>query len=197
MERWIGSLVQYQEHQDPSTVAASEIPPTKKIKNEPASSSISFVSRPPTSLPSSTSQSQTYSPTAPYLTTPPSTYPTRQMPPHITKPVYQSQSSPQMSQFSAFFQSLATLSQSSSLRAVTANQSQRAAPMTVDGRPSASQGIPSSVIRPNPLAPATPNAPFLPMFNQTANQRGVKVDYTAEFNGPSHAGQWTVQCIGM
>lgn len=35
------------------------------------------------------------------------------------------------------------------------------------------------------------------MFNQTAAQRGVKVDYSAEFSGPSHAGQWTVQCIGM
>ncbi len=193
--------MQYQEHQTPSTVVAtSEVPPAKKIKNEPVSSSISFAMGPPAPPSSSTSQSQTYSPTAPYLNNPPtSTYPSRQLPPHINKPVYHTQASPQLSNFSAFFQSLATLSQSPSLRAVTANQSkqQRAPSMTADGKPSINQGIPSSVIKPNPLAPATPNAPFLPLFNQTANQRGVKVDYTAEFSGPSHAGQWTVQCIGM
>lgn len=50
---------------------------------------------------------------------------------------------------------------------------------------------------PNPLAPAQPGLAFLPLFNQTATQRRVKVEYPAEFSGPSHAGQWSVQCVGM
>ncbi|KAG6821357.1 hypothetical protein H0H93_014154 [Arthromyces matolae] len=49
---------------------------------------------------------------------------------------------------------------------------------------------------PNPLAPAQPSLPFLPLFNQTAAQRRVVVAYPAEFSGPPHAGQWSVQCIG-
>ncbi|KAK7059141.1 hypothetical protein VNI00_001767 [Paramarasmius palmivorus] len=48
---------------------------------------------------------------------------------------------------------------------------------------------------PNPLSPAQPHLAFLPLFNQTATQRKVKVDYQAAFSGPSHAGKWTVQCI--
>jgi len=48
---------------------------------------------------------------------------------------------------------------------------------------------------PNPLAPAQPNLPFLPLFNQTASQRRCIVEYPAEFSGPSHAGKWTVKCI--
>lgn len=53
-----------------------------------------------------------------------------------------------------------------------------------------------SGLPPNPMAPAQPNLPFLPMFKQAALQRGVKVDYLAEFNVPSHAGKWMVKCIG-
>lgn len=49
---------------------------------------------------------------------------------------------------------------------------------------------------PNPLAPAQPGAAFLPLFNQTAAQRRVSVDYPAEFSGPSHAGRWTAHCVG-
>lgn len=49
---------------------------------------------------------------------------------------------------------------------------------------------------PNPLAPAQPGLAFLPLFNETATRRGVTVDYPSEFYGPSHAGQWTVQCVG-
>lgn len=48
---------------------------------------------------------------------------------------------------------------------------------------------------PNPLAPAQPSLPFLPLFNQTAAQRRVMVEYPAEFIGPPHAGRWTVRCI--
>ncbi|OCH94710.1 hypothetical protein OBBRIDRAFT_722201 [Obba rivulosa] len=48
---------------------------------------------------------------------------------------------------------------------------------------------------PNPLAPAQPSAAFLPLFNQTANQRRLVVEYPAQFSGPAHAGRWTVQCI--
>ncbi|THV06004.1 hypothetical protein K435DRAFT_960795 [Dendrothele bispora CBS 962.96] len=47
----------------------------------------------------------------------------------------------------------------------------------------------------NPLAPAQPSMAFLPLFNQTAAQRRVTVEYPAEFAGPSHAGRWTVQCV--
>ncbi|KAF9270035.1 hypothetical protein L218DRAFT_952228 [Marasmius fiardii PR-910] len=47
----------------------------------------------------------------------------------------------------------------------------------------------------NPLSPAQPHLAFLPLFNQMAAQRKVKVDYQAQFAGPSHAGKWTVQCI--
>jgi hypothetical protein len=55
--------------------------------------------------------------------------------------------------------------------------------------------IPSMTF-PNPLAPAQPSLPFLPLFNQTAAQRRVTVEYPAEFIGPPHAGRWTVRCIG-
>ncbi|RDB28875.1 Ribonuclease 3 [Hypsizygus marmoreus] len=48
---------------------------------------------------------------------------------------------------------------------------------------------------PNPLAPAQPNLPFLPLFNQTATQRRVTVEYPAEFTGPPHAGRWRVRCV--
>jgi hypothetical protein len=51
--------------------------------------------------------------------------------------------------------------------------------------------------QPNPLAPAQPDLPFLPLFNQTVQQRGVSVEYSADFSGPSHSGTWTVDCIGM
>ncbi|KAL0071795.1 hypothetical protein AAF712_000717 [Marasmius tenuissimus] len=47
----------------------------------------------------------------------------------------------------------------------------------------------------NPLSPAQPHLAFLPLFNQTASQRKVKVDYQSQFSGPSHAGKWTVQCV--
>lgn len=51
-------------------------------------------------------------------------------------------------------------------------------------------------VLPNPLAPAQPGLPFLPLFNQAAMQRRVTVEYIAEFSGPSHAGRWTVKCVG-
>jgi hypothetical protein len=52
------------------------------------------------------------------------------------------------------------------------------------------------IVSPNPLAPSRPGLSFLPLFNQAATQRRVKVEYVPEFNGPSHAGRWTVQCVG-
>lgn len=198
MGKWVELLVQYHELRNSSPPTTSDIPPAKKVKNEPISSSLtSFGAASSTSSSTSTAStsSQLYSPTSPYLSAPtqtyPSAYPARQVPPHMSKPSYQAQAS-DLSSFSALLQSL-TNSQSLSGQAVTAKQPQRARPMTVDGKSSVGQ---APVVRPNPLAPATPNAPFLPMFNQTAAQRGVKVDYSAEFSGPSHAGQWTVQCIG-
>ncbi|KAI0756773.1 hypothetical protein C8Q80DRAFT_1264791 [Daedaleopsis nitida] len=47
----------------------------------------------------------------------------------------------------------------------------------------------------NPLAPAQPGSAFLPLFNQTAQQRRLDVQYPAQFAGPPHAGRWTVQCL--
>ncbi|CCL98505.1 uncharacterized protein FIBRA_00504 [Fibroporia radiculosa] len=47
----------------------------------------------------------------------------------------------------------------------------------------------------NPLSPAQPMAAFLPLFNQTANQRRLTVEYPAQFSGPAHAGRWTVKCM--
>ena len=55
---------------------------------------------------------------------------------------------------------------------------------------------PLPAARPNPLAPAQPDAAFLPLFNQEASKRRVSVEYLSEFSGPSHAGRWTVKCIG-
>lgn len=49
---------------------------------------------------------------------------------------------------------------------------------------------------PNPLAPAQPHLAFLPLFNQTANQRGLNVNYPAVLVGPPHAGKWSVSCVG-
>lgn len=58
-------------------------------------------------------------------------------------------------------------------------------------------GPPPPLPTSNPLAPAQPMAAFLPIFNQTANQRRLAVEYPAQFSGPAHAGRWTVQCVGM
>lgn len=57
-------------------------------------------------------------------------------------------------------------------------------------------GPPPPLPASNPLAPAQPMAAFLPLFNQTANQRRLAVEYPAQFSGPAHAGRWTVQCVG-
>ena len=49
---------------------------------------------------------------------------------------------------------------------------------------------------PTPLrVPAQPERPFLPHFHQSAADRGVKLEYTSEYTGLAHAGEWTVQCI--
>lgn len=192
-----------------------DVPATKKIKhgvNDPSLSSFGGTSPAPSTVSTSRSTSSTatttssstaattahtYSPTAPYLNAPhqyPPVYPTRQMPPHMhnkTSPYPHvsggrgstaGMPGPTPMPLSALYQSLAKLSQSPALKAITANQSQKIlSPMTS---------------MPNPLAPATPNAPFLPMFNTTAVQRGVKIEYVAEFEGPAHAGQWLVECLG-
>ncbi|TFK56720.1 hypothetical protein OE88DRAFT_1730182 [Heliocybe sulcata] len=49
---------------------------------------------------------------------------------------------------------------------------------------------------PPPPLPATGgmNMSYLQLFNQTANQRRIAVEYPAAFVGPPHAGQWTVSC---
>lgn len=57
--------------------------------------------------------------------------------------------------------------------------------------------MPAPPLPPNPLAPAQPQSAFLPLFNQTAQQRRLEVQYPAQFTGPAHAGRWTVSCLGM
>jgi len=47
----------------------------------------------------------------------------------------------------------------------------------------------------NPLAPGAPKSAFLSLFNQTATQRGVKVEWNAAMSGPGHSLTWTVECI--
>ncbi|KAG1825751.1 uncharacterized protein BJ212DRAFT_1315897 [Suillus subaureus] len=54
---------------------------------------------------------------------------------------------------------------------------------------------PPRISPPNPLAPAQPHLAFLPLFNQTAHQRGVSVSYPASLVGPPHAGKWNVTCV--
>lgn len=56
---------------------------------------------------------------------------------------------------------------------------------------------PPPTTKPPPLPP-TPNQQisFLPLFNQTASQRRLGVEYVPEFHGPPHAGKWHVKCIG-
>lgn len=59
----------------------------------------------------------------------------------------------------------------------------------------------------NPLPPASPPPPLpgnplgqqgvlLASFNQTAAQRGLKIEWKAEQSGPGHALTWNVECIG-
>ena len=56
---------------------------------------------------------------------------------------------------------------------------------------------PPPTTRPPPLPP-TPGQQisYLPLFNQTASQRRLGVEYTAQFFGPPHAGEWAVKCLG-
>ncbi|KAJ8474516.1 hypothetical protein ONZ51_g7179 [Trametes cubensis] len=56
---------------------------------------------------------------------------------------------------------------------------------------------PAPPLPPPPLPPSTPqpHSAFLPLFNQTAQQRRLEVTYPAQFTGPPHAGRWTVQCV--
>ena len=64
------------------------------------------------------------------------------------------------------------------------------------GTPLQSQPPPPTT-KPPPLPP-TPNQQisFLPLFNQTASQRRLTVDYIPQFYGPPHAGKWHVKCMG-
>ncbi|EKM61301.1 uncharacterized protein PHACADRAFT_247810 [Phanerochaete carnosa HHB-10118-sp] len=63
------------------------------------------------------------------------------------------------------------------------------------GPPPPLPSMPSALGISNPLAPAQPQTAFLPLFNQTANQRRMFVEYPAAFSGPAHAGKWTVKCV--
>jgi len=63
------------------------------------------------------------------------------------------------------------------------------------GPPPPLPNMPIAPNMPNPLAPAQPHTAFLPLFNQTANQRRMFVEYPATFSGPAHAGKWTVKCV--
>jgi len=219
--KWIELLVQYHEQQQNTSLTPtiamssmtggmeSDVPVTKKTKHGANGPSLaSFGGIPPVSSTMSTSTSTSpsstlaaagttvhaYSPTAPYLNASqqyPAGYSARQLPPHLQNktslypqlsgggPTGRAPPQPQMS-LSALYQSLAKLSQSPALKAITANQAPKTSVRSVM----------------NPIVPATPNAPFLPTFNTLAAQRGVKVEYVAEFRGPAHAGEWSVQCRG-
>ncbi|KAI0307675.1 hypothetical protein B0F90DRAFT_1621845 [Multifurca ochricompacta] len=48
----------------------------------------------------------------------------------------------------------------------------------------------------NPLAPEAPKSAYLSLFNQTAAQRGIKVDWQMDRTGPGHSLTWVVQCLG-
>jgi hypothetical protein len=58
----------------------------------------------------------------------------------------------------------------------------------------------------NPLPPASPPPPLpgssvgqgllLASFNQTATQRGLKIEWKAAQSGPGHALTWNVECFG-
>jgi len=64
------------------------------------------------------------------------------------------------------------------------------------GTPLQSQPPPPTT-KPPPLPPApNPQVSYLPLFNQTASQRRLGVEYTAQFFGPPHAGKWHVKCLG-
>ncbi|EIW86880.1 hypothetical protein CONPUDRAFT_86818 [Coniophora puteana RWD-64-598 SS2] len=67
-------------------------------------------------------------------------------------------------------------------------------PVPPPGPPPPPPPSPPRLPPPNPLAPAQPNLAFLPLFNQTAIQRGLTVQYSAAFDGPAHAGTWVVSC---
>ncbi|KAK2461625.1 hypothetical protein APHAL10511_006088 [Amanita phalloides] len=71
----------------------------------------------------------------------------------------------------------------------------REVPLAISPQVQVPPAMKAPVQLPNPLAPAQPNLPFLPLFNQTASQRRCMVEYPAEFSGPSHAGHWTVRCV--
>ncbi|KAI0830533.1 hypothetical protein BC628DRAFT_1312516 [Trametes gibbosa] len=63
------------------------------------------------------------------------------------------------------------------------------------GQPPPPSSAPPPLPMQNPLAPAQPHSAFLPLFNQTAQQRRLEVQYPAMFSGPPHAGRWTVSCL--
>ena len=58
----------------------------------------------------------------------------------------------------------------------------------------------------NPLPPASSPPPLpgnspgqgllLALFNQTATQRGLKIEWKATQSGPGHALTWNVECLG-
>ncbi|KAJ3927887.1 MAG: hypothetical protein NXY57DRAFT_903052 [Lentinula lateritia] len=46
----------------------------------------------------------------------------------------------------------------------------------------------------NPISPAQPHLALLSLFNQTATQRRISVEYPAVCSGPAHAPRWIIQC---
>jgi hypothetical protein len=49
----------------------------------------------------------------------------------------------------------------------------------------------------NPITPAQPSLPFLPVFNDQASQRGLAVTYQERRSGLDHAALWVVKCFGQ
>jgi dsRNA-specific ribonuclease len=69
--------------------------------------------------------------------------------------------------------------------------------METGSEPSLGGSLPIPPPYSNPASTAIPGPTFLPLVNQTANQRRMTIDYPSQFAGPAHAGQWQVRCTSM
>ncbi|KIK07467.1 hypothetical protein K443DRAFT_673381 [Laccaria amethystina LaAM-08-1] len=172
VREWIDLLVQgttietEQEPPEPAPPFREETPPQKRMKSEPLSPS---------------TESSIF-----FASQPPSAL--RHLPPHMEQLRPPPQSSQLQALTSSHFRTLQQVQPPPNAR-ISQFQPRTPPPSHFQTRPQQTQP------QPNPLAPAQPNLPFLPLFNQTASQRRVTVEYPAEFSGPSHAGRWTVQCV--
>ncbi|KAF9457353.1 hypothetical protein BDZ94DRAFT_1326346 [Collybia nuda] len=223
VREWISDLLEYDEHPPRPSEAMYqqriETPPPKKMKSDQwsppvQSSTIFFASQPPSSpvlrqtpphlhqrAPSQPQSIREQTPTQrsgppfqlpqPFQTSQafPISQHSKASQPYSTSQTFQSSQPFQSPQYyNPPFRTSHQYQPSQPFKALQPYQS----PPPPKFQPQHLKPLPS---RPNPLAPAQPGLPFLPLFNQTATQRRVTVDYPAEFSGPPHAGRWTVKCV--